>query len=118
VVDDHELLRHFALRVLRRAGFDSLAASDGAEALDVLRSEHDIDLVLSDLHMPRMGGLELYRALGVAQRPPFLFASGQPSPELLALCRSDGVTLLEKPWTPSALIAACCGCLRRCGPDR
>src|SRR5690606_13605139 len=60
VVEDNEVNRRVALAVLRKLGLDADAAVDGREALTLL--EHTrYDLVLMDLHMPGMDGLEATR---------------------------------------------------------
>lgn len=58
VVDDEPDHRTLARRVMERGGHTVLAARDGLEALDLL-AEHDIDMVVTDLYMPNMTGLEL-----------------------------------------------------------
>lgn len=58
VVDDEPDHRTLARRVMERRGHTVLAAQDGLEALDLL-AEHDIGLVVTDLYMPQMTGLEL-----------------------------------------------------------
>jgi two-component system, chemotaxis family, chemotaxis protein CheY len=63
IVDDSFVMRRILERALRQAGLEIaevFEASDGAEALDVLKKQQ-VDLILSDLNMPRMGGLELLR---------------------------------------------------------
>jgi PAS domain S-box-containing protein len=60
VVEDEELVRRMARRALERCGYRVLEARDGAEALAIVRENRgDVDLVLTDLVMPRMGGVEL-----------------------------------------------------------
>lgn len=58
VVDDEPDHRTLARRVMERGGHTVLAARDGLEALTLL-AEHDVDMVVTDLYMPRMTGLEL-----------------------------------------------------------
>ncbi|HDS73907.1 MAG TPA: response regulator, partial [Firmicutes bacterium] len=58
VVDDAPTLRTYISEVLKRAGYDVTTATDGADALEKLR-EVAVDLVISDLEMPRMNGDEL-----------------------------------------------------------
>jgi signal transduction histidine kinase/DNA-binding response OmpR family regulator len=60
VVEDEESLRRVVVRILAKAGYETLEAKDGAEALAVLRdAPQKPDLVLSDVVMPRLGGAEL-----------------------------------------------------------
>jgi DNA-binding NtrC family response regulator len=58
VVDDETIARHLAVEILRRAGYDTLSVNDGAQAIPLLR-DRGVDVVVSDLMMPRVGGLEL-----------------------------------------------------------
>jgi CheY-like chemotaxis protein len=62
VVEDGDLVRETLTRLLRREGFSTLAACDGREALNVLGHEHP-DVILLDVNMPDMNGLELLEAL-------------------------------------------------------
>lgn len=58
VVDDEPDHRSLARRVMERGGHTVLAARDAAHALEVM-ADHDVELVVTDLHMPGMDGLEL-----------------------------------------------------------
>ena len=58
VVDDEVSLRKVLAAMLRRGGFDVLTATDGAEAQDLL-AKTTVDLVLTDLKMPNVDGMEL-----------------------------------------------------------
>ena len=60
VADDSSAWRRAVVDVLRRAGFRTLQAGDGEEAVDVVRTEL-LDLVLVDFHMPRLDGIETVR---------------------------------------------------------
>ena len=106
LVEDEEPLRRVATRALERLGYRVLAARDGLEALETYQAHREeIKLVLSDLVMPRMGGIELLERLrGMDCTARFLLASGYlgAAPQL-----GDGgpgdVRLLEKPWTIATL---------------
>ena len=78
VVEDEAEVRRIVVEVLEGLGYRVLAAADGVEALEVLRDgRQGVDLVLTDVIMPRMGGRELFDAAGVIPaRPRFLFSSG------------------------------------------
>ena len=58
IVDDSKAMRLIIRNVLREVGFDILEASHGGEALDLLRQNPGIQIVLVDWHMPGMSGLE------------------------------------------------------------
>jgi CheY-like chemotaxis protein len=100
--DDADMVRKMYTGVLRKKGYSVLEAVDGAEALSVARRyAQKIDLLITDLLMPRMGGLELREALR-AMHPEtrVLFISGYAgaTPE-------SSAPFLQKPFTPSTLLS-------------
>jgi PAS domain S-box-containing protein len=106
VVEDEEAVRLIVRRVLQEQGYAILEARDGNEALRVCAHRGDaIDLVLSDVIMPGMGGRELSRALA-ASRPalPILFMSGyNDDGELAGTGGELGTGVLAKPFTSETL---------------
>src|SRR5829696_5855611 len=62
VVDDSQVHRDAFQRLLKREGYTTIPAHDGSDALDQLHNTHP-DLIVTDLHMPGVGGLELLEAL-------------------------------------------------------
>jgi DNA-binding NtrC family response regulator len=62
VVDDEEMIRSLLERILEREGYRVVTAVDGVAALETLKLEK-IDIVLSDMKMPRMNGFELLKAV-------------------------------------------------------
>jgi CheY-like chemotaxis protein len=107
LVEDEEGVRDVAARVLRRAGYRVLEAADGIEALELdAMFGAGIDLVLTDVVMPRLGGPELVRRLSArAPGRKVLFTSGySASPISEAL--EAGQSFLQKPYLPSTLVAA------------
>ena len=62
LVDDDAQIRQLLGEVGVREGFEVLEAADGSAALEMLQRRH-MDLVLLDLHMPRVGGLEVLRSV-------------------------------------------------------
>ncbi len=105
VVEDEKAVRKLAVRVLERAGCTVLSAENGADALRVIE-EYDgqIDLVVTDMVMPDMGGRELAVHLRRGNpRLPLLFMSGYDE-DLLADSFDDS-GFLAKPFTPAALTA-------------
>lgn len=101
VVEDHDNEREVIVRGLREEGYDVIEASDGELALSVLASGRRIDLLVTDIAMPNMGGMELANVLKVMRHPPILLfmsayqveSSMVPGP------------LLRKPIRPSELVA-------------
>jgi two-component system cell cycle sensor histidine kinase/response regulator CckA len=108
LVEDEPSLRRAAERVLVQSGYGVLAASDGREALEILQRGESVDLVITDVVMPRLGGKELLQALraaGLATR--VLLTSGYPGRggaphEDLP----EGSHFLAKPWTIAELLVA------------
>lgn len=60
VVDDDPINREFIARIMAHAGFHAVSATDGLEAVNCITAD-EFDAVVSDVQMPRMGGLELLR---------------------------------------------------------
>jgi two-component system response regulator AtoC len=76
-VDDEPSMRRLLEISLRQAGYQPVVAANGKEALSFIKSEH-IDLVLSDLHMPSMNGLELLKAIRAeSDFLPFIMVTAQ-----------------------------------------
>jgi PAS domain S-box-containing protein len=107
VVDDEPAVLRIAARILEGDGFRVHQAPDGASALELVDRHGPPQLVLTDLMMPGIGGTELARRLKERWPAlPILFMSGYSAEELYR----DGVTgaagnLIEKPFTPEALVA-------------
>jgi two-component system cell cycle sensor histidine kinase/response regulator CckA len=105
VVEDDALVRSMVRRALSEAGFRVIEAANGEEALAVVRSDSQIDAVLTDLAMPELGGRQLARQLG-EQWPdlPVVFMSGYTDDDVARRGLLDpGVPFLEKPLSPNAL---------------
>lgn len=113
VVEDHPFQRSTLLRMLRKMGArDPLQASDGAHALEVLTADGGIEVVICDLKMPGMDGLEFIRHVGATRPGLSLIIVSAVGRSLLnsvdKMTRAYGVRLLgviEKPVTPVALEA-------------
>lgn len=62
IVDDEEAIRTILRRVMEKQGFTCHLAANGVDALEVL-NKHPVDIVLTDVDMPGMGGIELVRLI-------------------------------------------------------
>jgi signal transduction histidine kinase len=103
LVDDDPAVRTTAAEVLRDLGYAVREAGGGAAALDLLRRDSQIEVLLTDVVMPGMNGAELARlALDVRPRLTILFMSGYAEPEEItgALLRHR---LVRKPFLPTDL---------------
>jgi PAS domain S-box-containing protein len=107
LAEDEPAVRTLACSALRRAGYTVLDACDGEEALAVaLAHAGRIDLLVSDVVMPRVGGPELAgRLRAVSVSPPVLFMSGYADDSVLSDGAGGAVEVLPKPFTPSELVA-------------
>ncbi len=109
VVDDILMNRDIAGSILRAAGHDVTCVESGAEAI-VAVAARDFDVVLMDVRMPEMDGLEAtrrIRALEGTRRVPILALTAQAFTEQIAECRKAGMDgHLGKPFDADALLAA------------
>jgi PAS domain S-box-containing protein len=106
VVDDEAIVRKLATLALERRGFRVLVATHGQEALDVLRANPGISLVILDLTMPVMTGeqtLPLIRAM--YPEIPVILSSGFNEAEISRRFASSGIAgVLQKPYTISGIV--------------
>ena len=105
VVEDDETVRRMTVRALGEAGYATLEATDGREALDLVRERPSPpDLVVTDLGMPRMDGHELAQRLR-ADHPslPVLLISGHVHPDPQP-AEGQPWPLLRKPFPPEELV--------------
>ncbi|MGZ4461395.1 MAG: ATP-binding protein [Gaiellaceae bacterium] len=112
LVEDEPQVRTIAARMLRDAGYDVLEASEGEEALRVLAREGKIDLLLTDVVMPRLSGPELAEQVR-RLRPGIevLFSSGYAN-EVLGNGDLAEARFLAKPFTVTELLRAVEGALQ------
>ncbi len=105
-VDDEEPVQYLVSEILERRGYRVLAASDGPAALTVSNNFHgDIHLLVTDIVMPRMSGLEVAKCLASA-RPlmKVLYVSGYPETVVFEQERmSPGRYFLRKPFLAPTL---------------
>ena len=107
LVEDEESVRAVARRILENAGYKVLEASNGRDALDIIEAwDVPIDLLLSDVMMPGMNGIELAERVG-ALRPAMhrIFMSAYNEPMSLGVI-SDGVPLIQKPFDRAQLLTS------------
>jgi len=115
VVDDHDSTRQTIVRMLEAGGFTVLAASSAAEALDRLTQQSDdIDIVLSDVTMPGMTGIDLsYHIREQYPSMPVAIVSGDVSElERHIIGRAD-VPFIKKPFHAESLYSALRDAIRR-----
>jgi two-component system cell cycle sensor histidine kinase/response regulator CckA len=106
LVEDAASVRHLAARVLRQLGYTVLEASDGVEALRVAGENLGaIDLLLTDVVMPQLGGTALAERLrDMYPRLKVLFISGYTDQTIIHHSLLElGAAFLQKPFTPELL---------------
>jgi signal transduction histidine kinase len=107
LVEDEAAIRKLIETVLRQRGYQIISACDGAEALDLARGpETVIDLVITDVVMPRLSGIELAKQLR-ATHPglKMIFMSGYAQEGSFAKTpMGEDAEILEKPFSPTLLL--------------
>lgn len=107
VIDDSRTMRKMISRMVKTLGAEVHEAGDGAEGLSVLRSLGTVDVVLTDLHMPVMNGLEFVKAVRaepVWERMVVCIVSSDTEPSQIARGLMAGADeYLMKPVTDEAI---------------
>lgn len=106
-VDDSVSIRQMVAFTLKNAGYEVIEAIDGQDALDKANI-HKVNLVLTDINMPRMDGLkllELLRELSDYKAIPILMLTTESGDDMKAKGRAAGATgWLVKPFDPKRLL--------------
>jgi two-component system, cell cycle sensor histidine kinase and response regulator CckA len=108
VIEDEEIVRSLAVRGLRDHGYTVIEAKNGLEALGYLkRYPGSVDLVISDVVMPEMGGREFGQRVALLEPDlPILFMSGYTGDDVVQRGLLDpGAPFQQKPFTPGTLAA-------------
>ena len=107
VVDDNLRIRAYIRAILQGAGAQVMEAGDGLEALELFQTWRDtIDLVVTDVQMPRMTGTDLALSIRAASPSiPLIFVSGEPAPWDVHDSRG-GPFFIGKPFAPEVLLDA------------
>lgn len=105
IVDDEELMREFLSEVFEF--HNPLSAANGKEALEIMENQK-IDLIISDLKMPEMNGLELLREVKARdENIKVIIITGYASPETAVDCTQAGaINFLKKPFSIGQIRAA------------
>jgi CheY-like chemotaxis protein len=104
VVDDQAAVRELTVRILRRNGYVVLDAESAAAAIEIAH-DHAIDLLVTDVEMPKMDGPQLTEALH-RRHPalPVLYMSGYAQGVLGPRRALDGAALIHKPFNDAAIL--------------
>jgi two-component system, chemotaxis family, chemotaxis protein CheY len=119
VVDDEPSARLLVRALLERRGYPVAEAEDGIAALDVIRADESVGLVIADLNMPRMDGLELIwelRDLYDREHLPVIVVTGEVDEILETQLMEEGADdYIRKPIDPRLFLARVESTLRRAG---
>ncbi|MCW8878103.1 MAG: response regulator [Kangiellaceae bacterium] len=107
IADDSTSMRQMVNFTLKTAGHEVVEAKDGEEALDIA-SNNQFDLIISDINMPRMNGIELTSKLRTSSNyrfTPILLLTTESSTDKKGEGKAAGATgWIVKPFKPDALI--------------
>lgn len=110
VVDDSATVRQQVGLALGQAGFDVVEAVDGMDGIDKMNQTADIALVICDVNMPRMSGLEMLEKLHAERKAtlaPVVMLTTEGQPELVERAKKAGAKgWIVKPFKAELLIAA------------
>ncbi len=108
VVDDSSTVRQQVRAALAAEGHETVDACDGVEGLEQVRDTPDIRVVICDVNMPRMNGIEMLEALHTAGgKVPVLMLTTEGQPSLIKKAREFGARgWMVKPFKPELLLLA------------
>jgi two-component system, chemotaxis family, chemotaxis protein CheY len=107
IVDDSSTMRKIITRSLRQAGFEVdeiIEAGDGVEGLNAMNT-NKVDLILSDINMPNMDGLEFVKSLrGTGCKVPIVMITTEGGEDVISEALASGANgSIRKPFTPEQL---------------
>jgi len=111
VIDDSAVMRKMLIKMLRLCGLplgQIYEAGNGQEGLQAL-AEHTVGLILADIHMPVMDGVEMFERTRLdpeKAKLPFIFVSSDSSATRVETLLEKGAGFVHKPLTPESLLEA------------
>jgi len=110
IVDDSRTIRQQVTLTLGQAGYQILEAEDGVQGLDLIGTQSDIALVICDINMPNMNGIEMLTAVKADVRNaalPVLMLTTEARADLIQQAKRIGAKgWVVKPFKPDQLAAA------------
>ena len=115
VVDDESRMRKLVRDFLVKKGYEVLEAADGEEALDLFYADKDISLIILDVMMPKMNGVEVLRKLRAegVKTPVMMLTAKAEKDDRSTGFNAGADDYLSKPFEPDELICRVCAMLRR-----
>ena len=109
IVDDSRTIRQQVTFTLSKGGYDVVEAEDGVQGIEKLKGESDIAMVISDVNMPNMDGLEMIETIhkDSITSAPIIMLTTEGSGDLISRAKAAGAKgWLVKPFEPDQLISA------------
>lgn len=110
VVDDSATVRQQVSQVLTKVGFEVVEAADGQIGADMIKEDKTINVVICDVNMPRMNGIEMLSHVRTEQKNldlPILMLTTDGQPALIKRAKEAGARgWMVKPFNPVQLVAA------------
>ena len=110
IVDDSRTIRQQVEFTLTKGGFVVIEAENGKDGIEKLRANPDTAVVVSDVNMPEMGGLDMLEAINAdptMPHPPIIMLTTEGSTNLVDRAKKAGAKgWLVKPFKPEQLVAA------------
>lgn len=110
VVDDSQTVRQQVGATLKQAGFDVIDAVDGIDGVDVIGRTPDLAMVICDVNMPRMNGLEMLETIKKEPRHaalPIVMLTTEGQPHIIERAKKGGAKgWIVKPFKAELLLAA------------
>jgi two-component system chemotaxis response regulator CheY len=110
VIDDSRTARQQVFNALAGTAYELIEAVDGNDGLRQIALNNDASLVICDINMPNMNGLDMLRALRAAQpaaQMPIVMLTTEAQPELIQQAKEAGVKgWIVKPFKPALFLAA------------
>lgn len=107
IVDDSKSMRQMVAMTLKSAGFQVVEAEDGMMAIGVFNSNRDTSLIITDVNMPNMGGIEFTKKIRELNKSiPILMLTTESSDTMKMTGKSVGATgWIVKPFSPEKLLS-------------
>lgn len=119
IVDDEKLIRDVIREYATLEGYDTLEAEDGLDAIEKVKDNDDIDLLILDIMMPKMDGLSAYKKIKEIRNIPTIILSAR-SEEYDKITSFDlGIDdYVTKPFSPFELMMRVKAIIRRCNKEK